>query len=513
MVGEQGTDGNQAPYAAGLRTPAREYDDVALPVEGTLPPWLSGTLLRNGPARFEVGDRSFRHWFDGQAMIHRFHIAAAGVSYTNRYLATPARTASLANGRISYGEFATDPCRSIFQRLFTLFSPPPASGNTNVNIVRFGERTLALTETPLPVEFDPATLETLGVRGYEDHLGSTPVTTAHPHLEPGADHLVNYSIRFGRTSHYLIHRQRTESAALREVVAERQVTHPSYMHSFAITPSYAVLVEFPYRVNPLALLLSGRPFIENYRWRPDDPTRITLFSLTDGSVAGEFEAPAMFAFHHINAYEEEAAEVEGADGGTGGAGGTVVLDLCAYPDPEIIQALYLDRLRTVGPVPQALPTRLRVDRGTGRVTVTRLSDEPLELPRIDYRRHNGHPYRYTYGVGARDHGGDDFFDQLVKLDVSSGETLTWHEPGSYPGEPVFVAAPRVTDKDAAGNAEETITGEDSAEDSGVILSVVLDSAAQSSYLLVLDATTFTELARARVPQPVPFGFHGVFTRG
>ncbi|MFJ6082463.1 carotenoid oxygenase family protein [Streptomyces sp. NPDC092369] len=509
MVGEQGTEGNQAPYAAGLRTPAREYEDIALPVEGTLPPWLSGTLLRNGPARFEVGDRSFRHWFDGQAMIHRFHIAAgggggggvdagaAGVSYTNRYLATPARTASLANGRISYGEFATDPCRSIFQRLFTLFSPPPASGNTNVNIVRFGERTLALTETPLPVEFDPDTLETVGVRGYEDHLTGAPVTTAHPHLEPDAGHLVNYSIRFGRASRYLIHRQRTDSAALREVVAEKQVARPSYMHSFAITPSYAVLVEFPYRVNPLALLLSGRPFIENYRWQPDDPTRITLLSLTDGSVAGEFEAPAMFAFHHINAYEEEAADAEV------GTGGTVVLDLCAYPDPEIVQALYLDRLRAGGPVPQALPTRLRVDRRTGRVTVTRLSDEPLELPRIDYRRHNGRPYRYAYGVGSRDHGGGDFFDQLVKLDVSSGETLTWHEPGSYAGEPVFVAAPRVT---------ASPVGKENAEDNGVILSVVLDSTAQSSYLLVLDATTFTELARARVPQPVPFGFHGVFTR-
>ncbi|MDH6215499.1 carotenoid oxygenase family protein [Streptomyces pseudovenezuelae] len=499
MVGEQGTGGNQAPYAAGLRTPAREYDGVALPVEGTLPPWLSGTLLRNGPACFEVGDRSFRHWFDGQAMIHRFHVAAAGdasgdadgdatgVTYTNRYLATPARTAALANGRITYGEFATDPCRSIFQRLFTLFTPPPPSGNTNVNIVQFGERTLALTETPLPVEFDPGTLETVGVQDYEDHLGA-PVTTAHPHLEPGRGHLVNYSVRFARTCRYLIHRQRAESSALREVVAEKQVTHPSYMHSFAITPSYAVLVEFPYRVNPLALLLSGRPFIENYRWQPDDPTRITLLSLTDGTVAGEYEAPAMFAFHHINAYEED------------GADGTVVLDLCAYPDPEIVQALYLDRLRSGGPVPQALPTRLRVDRRTGRVTVTRLSDEPLELPRIDYRRHNGHPYRYTYGVGSRDHGGGDFFDQLVKLDVSSGETLTWHEPGGYPGEPVFVAAPKDT-------------GGDAGEDSGVILSVVLDSAAQSSYLLVLDAVSFTELARARVPQPVPFGFHGVFSRG
>jgi UDP-glucose 4-epimerase len=34
-----------------------------------LPPWLSGTLIRNGPAVFDHGGKSFRHWFDGQAML------------------------------------------------------------------------------------------------------------------------------------------------------------------------------------------------------------------------------------------------------------------------------------------------------------------------------------------------------------------------------------------------------------------------------------------------------------
>jgi carotenoid cleavage dioxygenase-like enzyme len=49
-----------------------------------------------------------------------------------------------------------------------------------------------------------------------------------------------------------------------------------------------------------------------------------------------------------------------------------------------------------------------------------------------------------------------------------------------------------------------------AEDEGVILAVVLDSAAGRSYLLVLDAQDFRELARAEVPQHIPFGFHGQF---
>ena len=53
----------------------------------------------------------------------------------------------------------------------------------------------------------------------------------------------------------------------------------------------------------------------------------------------------------------------------------------------------------------------------------------------------------------------------------------------------------------------TETGKDG-EDAGVILSVVLDARRGSSFLLVLDAESFGERARARLPNHVPFGFHG-----
>ncbi len=123
-----------------------------------------------------------------------------------------------------------------------------------------------------------------------------------------------------------------------------------------------------------------------------------------------------------------------------------------------------------------------------------MSDASLELPRIDYRR-NGRPYRFIYGAGVhRDSGAPDFIDQLVKVDLSSGEAQEWFEPGSHPGEPVFVPSP-------AGDA---------GEDDGVLLSVVLDGRSASSYLLVLDAASFDELGRARVPHHIPFGFHGEY---
>jgi carotenoid cleavage dioxygenase-like enzyme len=118
----------------------------------------------------------------------------------------------------------------------------------------------------------------------------------------------------------------------------------------------------------------------------------------------------------------------------------------------------------------------------------------MELPRIDYRSRNGRPYRHAYGAGASASAG--FPDQLVKADVESGDSRIWSENGCHPGEPVFVPAP--------GQGR---------EDDGVILSVVLDARAESSFLLVLDAGSFEELARAQAPLRIPFGFHGSFFGG
>ena len=44
----------------------------------------------------------------------------------------------------------------------------------------------------------------------------------------------------------------------------------------------------------------------------------------------------------------------------------------------------------------------------------------------------------------------------------------------------------------------------------MILSVVLDPSAGRSFLLVLDAETFEERARAEAPHHIPLGFHGSF---
>lgn len=52
-----------------------------------------------------------------------------------------------------------------------------------------------------------------------------------------------------------------------------------------------------------------------------------------------------------------------------------------------------------------------------------------------------------------------------------------------------------------------------AEDDGVLLSVVLDARRGRSFLLVLDARSLGELARAEAPHAIPLGFHGCYAGG
>ena len=463
-------------YLAGFASLNSEVELDSLAVEGEIPAWLSGTLLRNGPAKFEAGERALRHWFDGQAMLHRFSFEDGRVAYANRFLRTDAYR-EVEAGRISYGEFATDPCRSAFKRLATMFRPR-LSDNCNVNLTRLGDEYIAMTETPLPVAFDPETLEALGVAYEPPGIHAT----AHPHHDPERGELVAYVTHFGRRSEYRLYAQKDRSR--QRAIGSLAVSEPSYMHSFALTERYAVLVAFPLVVNPLRLGLGGRPFIENYRWKPELGTKLLVFDREDGSLRGTYEAAPRFSFHHVNAFER---------------GGELVLDLVAYDDAAVIDALYLDRLRAGAPpeVGDGRLLRYRVGLESGAVAEEELSDATLELPRIDYRRRNGRAYRFVYGAGVhRDGSGEpaDFIDQLVKVDVESGEAKTWWEPRSYPGEPVFVPFPRP----------------DRAEDEGVLLSVVLDAGSASSYLLVLDAATMDEVGRARVPHHIPFGFHGQY---
>jgi carotenoid cleavage dioxygenase-like enzyme len=352
-----------------------------------------------------------------------------------------------------------------------MFSPK-LTDNANVNLVQLGERFIAMTETPIPVEFDA---DTLGAAGVAYNVPGQ-LTTAHPHIDRATKGMLNYAAKLGPRSTYRFFLL-PPNASKPRVIATKPVSRPSYMHSFGLTERWLVLAEFPYVVNPPSLAFSGRPYIENYRWRPELGTRFQLFDRTTGESTGPFETDARFGFHHVNAYED---------------GDDVVVDICTFDDAEIVEDLYLERLREGKPLAEPHLERFTLSTGKGTVATERLISEQMELPRINYGRCNERPYRYAWGVGSAD---NSWLDRIVKADVTRRQGSVWHEEGCYPGEPVFVAEPDARDEDA-----------------GVLLSVVFDGRTGTSFLLVLDAASLDEVARADVPHHIPFGFHGQFAR-
>lgn len=90
-------------------------------ITGTIPKWIQGSLLRNGPGKFEFGDYNFNHWFDGMALMHKFAIVDGKVTYMSKFLESNAFKSNESENRIVVSEFGTlaipDPCKSLFSAL------------------------------------------------------------------------------------------------------------------------------------------------------------------------------------------------------------------------------------------------------------------------------------------------------------------------------------------------------------------------------------------------------------
>jgi carotenoid cleavage dioxygenase-like enzyme len=462
--------------AVGFRSLTEEVSDRALPVSGSIPGWLDGSLVRNGPGRFEVGGDRVEHWFDGLAMLQRFAFDGAGVRYTNRFLRSDAYDRAMRTGDLP-GQFATG--SGYLRRLWRLLAGT-RTDNCNVHVARLDGELVALTEVPTLVSVDPATLETGGRFEFADDLGGHLVT-AHLIPDPHRGETVGVSTEFGRTSRYHLFAV-TDGSRRRRELAEIETAKPAYVHSVALARDHVVLTEHPFRLDPWSFLTpGGAGFVDHLDWEPERGTRFHVIHRDAGRVVARHHAPANFVFHHVNAFEVPPDVGDAGDR-------TVVVDLVDYPDASVVDGLRLDGLAewlTSGIDGRLRRFRLPTERNA-TVSGTTLA-AGLELPRIApasrTRRH-----RYVYAQGSATADGN----HLLKVDVETGETTTWSESGLFVEEPVPVPHP-----DRPGDG-----------DAGVVLATALDVRAERSVLLVLDAETLTERARATLPHHLPFGFHG-----
>jgi beta,beta-carotene 9',10'-dioxygenase len=452
-----------------------EVGPAQLPVTGKLPDWLGGALLRTGPALFEIGSSRYRHWFDGLAMLYRFAFREGGVIYANRFLKSRGYLAAMAKGRVARPEFATLPDIGLIGSVAALIRGPVPSNNANVSVTARGDGVFALTETPVPMAFDPETLETLGPAPFHDSLRGQ-ITTAHPHTDARRGVQVNVLTRVGRRSEVQVVEHPLGGGA-RRLVAALPVDRPAYIHSFGMTDRHVIVVEPPLRVTPLALRLGLKPFIANYRWHRGQGTRFRLIDRSDGRVV-TLEGEPCFPFHQANAFDD---------------GDAVVIDLCVYPDAGIIDELMLDRLRASAS-PHLASSRLvrcRLPKAGGDASMETIVPVSVDLPRLNDGAVAGRRYSSLWAASVAG-AGSGFFDRILRIDVEhKGHAAQWQQQGAYVGEPVFVPRPG---------------GEREAD--GLVLSLILDAPGGRSVLLALDGETLEERARADLPHVVPFHFHG-----
>ncbi|XP_036934388.1 beta,beta-carotene 15,15'-dioxygenase [Acanthopagrus latus] len=494
-------------------------------VKGNIPRWLQGTLLRNGPGIFSVGDTSYDHWFDGMAIMHSFNFKDGEVTHRSRFLRSDTYKANMAANRIVVSEMGTmaypDPSKNFIFKAITFLNHtvPDFTDNGASNFIKYGNDYFATSETNYIRKIDPVTLET---QDKVDYLKYLPVNLAssHPHYdkEGNAYNMGTSIAEKGKTKYLLFkvpavaEKDKGKNVPVlknAEVVCSipcRSLLTPSYYHSFGMTDNYFVFIEQPLKLDILKMAtayMRGVNWASCMKYCPDESTLIHLIDRRTGKeVETKYYTGSMVVYHHVNAYEDD---------------GHVVFDVIAYKDKGLYDMFFLSKLNTnthddayskPGYKRFALP--IHSDKGIAvgedlvklkYTTASAVKEkegkllcqaevlcEGFELPRINYD-FNGKKHRFVYGSGVE----DSALSQMVaKLDTETKERVYWSEENCWPSEPVFIPRP---------NGE--------SEDDGVVLATVVNPG-KPGFIVVLDGRTFKEVGRAYINAELQNGVHGFF---
>lgn len=495
--------------SVGLCTVSELKEKLNLQVSGTIPTYLSQTTLyRLGPGRYNVNHADnipykVQHWFDGLSMLHAFHIDASRktVKYSNRSLTDDMIRSIESTKSTEWNEYtfgSMDPCRSIFGKLFQLLIPSPKPvdpltgvrprPNIGVTLQDIPGRGLSIrSDMGYNLKLNEETLEIdefFGFNQINEQLKGD-FSAAHGHYDSKTGEFFNYVFNLngsGKTEYSIF---KIDSEGRTKNLA-KIMEFPSYLHSFAATDNYIILIVWPMRINPLQVLWT-KSTSEGSKFHSDAPTTFYVISRhgengIDKGVVKVYTSRAFFCFHTVNAYEQDD---------------DIIIDLCRYDDSSIVHEFKLDNLRSTTKLSQSTLSRFVLkeiktlaESFTEKENVaieTVINGKDLELATIHPERQQRF-YRYVYGVSNE----EGIMDAVSKVDVTNGKRSTWAGHNIVVGEPIFVPDPAGTE-----------------EDDGCLLVVVLNASVNKSSLVVLDAKNLTKIASADVPQVVPLGFHGM----
>lgn len=335
------------------------------------------------------------------------------------------------------------------------FTASPA----NTHVIAHAGRILALAENGFPWQVDRK-LETVGFHDFDGRL--TGPMTAHPKICPRTGELHFFGYHFA-PPYVVYHRVDREGRLMLSRPIE--IPRPIMMHDFAITEDFVLFFDLPLVFSFDAVARGGLP----YAFEESAGARIGVLRRDAPEAPVRWlEIEPCFFFHPMNASN---------------AGDAIRIDVARYPD------LWRN---TSGHFGSAFLHRYEIDLARGTVREQAIDDLAIEFPRVREDR-TGLPNRFGYAASTRDDGIVVGIG-LVRYDFETGKREVFDGRGTcLPSEAVFVPA-----------------SASASEGEGWLLAYLHDQDGGANEFAVFDATRVEAgpIARAKLPQRVPLGFHG-----
>lgn len=126
-----------------------------------------------------------------------------------------------------------------------------------------------------------------------------------------------------------------ENASIVAEIPARWQLNPSYMHSFAMTANYFIIMEQPLSISMIESLKAKflrRPLASIFKWFQDECTLFHVVCRRSGLRKFTFKAAPFFYLHTINAHER---------------GDYILIDICCYRDPSVLDCMYVEAMENM----------------------------------------------------------------------------------------------------------------------------------------------------------------------
>lgn len=414
---------------------------------GRLPAALQGTLYRNGPGRNDRGSLRYRHWFDGDGLMHAWSLGAGTVSHQARFVRTTKYVAEERARAFKYAAFGTpSPERQPIESADSL-------NVANTSVMRLGDELLALWEGGSAWRLDPRTLESRGPKRWSEDLEGASFS-AHPKVDPDGT-VWNFGVVSTRKA-LVIYKIAATGALTKSALVE--LPFASMMHDFVVTERHLVF-PMPSLAFDIDRMKAGQSFLDSHVWRPELGMPVLVVDKRDLSKRRWHQLPAGFNFHLGNAWEDTA--------------GNISFDVALSADDKVLRS-FGDLMR--GEYRDgANPSLALVKLPTAGEPVIERTGLSTEFPRIDPRL-VGKRNRQLWSV-ARSPAKTGFgFDSVLGFDLDTGKT----ERFDYGNQ--VLAEEHLFVPDPAGRGERD----------GWLLGTSLDTQAGVTRLSVFDARSLSQ---------------------